>query len=123
MARPASFQAPSGFRESPTSAVARGEVIASTYAIREEIARSETGIVFEARDMALDRLVALKLGWRDPGLPSLLVEARRCAAVRDPCAASGGAREGTHAEAERRLVRGAKVNLGLRPFLSTASSS
>jgi hypothetical protein len=37
--------------------------------------------------------------------------------------ASGGAREGAHAEAERRLVRGAKVNLGLRPFLSTASSS
>jgi serine/threonine protein kinase len=62
-----------------------GEVIASTYSIRDEIARTETGIVFEARDMMLDRLVALKLGWRDAGLPSLLVEARRCAAVRDPC--------------------------------------
>jgi CheY-like chemotaxis protein len=34
----------------------------------------------------LDRLVALKLAWRDPGMPSLILEARRCAAVRDPCA-------------------------------------
>ena len=31
--------------------------------------------------------------------------------------------EGTHTEAERRSVRGAKVNFGLRPFLFTASSS
>jgi DNA-binding response OmpR family regulator len=35
--------------------------------------------------MMLDRLVALKLAWRDPGMPSLILEARRCAAVRDPC--------------------------------------
>ena len=31
--------------------------------------------------------------------------------------------EGTHTEAERRSVRGAKVTFGLRPFLFTASSS
>jgi len=36
--------------------------------------------------MLLDRLVALKLAWRKPETPSLVVEARRCAAVRDPCA-------------------------------------
>lgn len=63
-----------------------GEVVASTYEIRDEIARTETGIVFEARDMLLDRLVALKAAWRERDTPSLVVEARRCAAVRDPCA-------------------------------------
>jgi len=35
--------------------------------------------------MMLDRLVAFKLAWRDNGTPSLLAEAKRCAAVRDPC--------------------------------------
>src|SRR4051812_21018318 len=86
MARSGSFQAPPGFRDSPTRALSHGEVVASTYTIRDEIARTDTGIVFEARDMMLDRLVALKLAWRDPGMPSLILEARRCAAVRDPCA-------------------------------------
>jgi eukaryotic-like serine/threonine-protein kinase len=85
MARSGSFQAPPGFRDSPTRAVGHGEVVASTYAIRDEIARTDTGLVLEARDMMLDRLVALKLAWRDPGMPSLILEARRCAAVRDPC--------------------------------------
>lgn len=79
------FQPPPGYRDSPGRPLTPGEVIASTYAIRSEIARTETGVVFEARDMMLDRLVAMKLGWRDPGMPSLIVEARRCAAVRDPC--------------------------------------
>ena len=74
-----------GYRDSSTPAVAHGDVVAGTYTIREEIARTETGVVYEARDMMLDRLVALKLGWRDPGLPSMILEARRCAAVRDPC--------------------------------------
>jgi len=80
-----SFLAPAGFRDSPARAIGNGEVVASTYAIREEIARTDTGIVFEARDMMLDRPVAFKLAWRDPGSPSLLAEARRCAAVRDAC--------------------------------------
>lgn len=86
MVRPSGFQAPPGFRESPQPPLVPGEVIASTYQMRAEIARTELGVVFEARDMMLDRLVALKLAWRDPGTPSLLGEARRCAAVRDPCA-------------------------------------
>jgi serine/threonine-protein kinase len=86
MTRSASFQAPPGFRDSPIPPVIQGEVVASTYAIRSEITRTETGIVFEARDMMLDRLVAFKLAWRDPGMPSLILEARRCAAVHDPCA-------------------------------------
>jgi CheY-like chemotaxis protein len=80
------FLPPPGFRDSVKPALTNGEVVASTYQIRDEIVRTETGVVFEARDMMIDRLVALKLAWRDPGMPSLLLEARRCAAVRDPCA-------------------------------------
>jgi CheY-like chemotaxis protein len=86
VSRSASFHAPPGFRESPVRAVNAGEVVASTYQIRDEIARTDTGVVYEARDMMMDRLVAFKLAWRDPGTPSLILEARRCAAVRDPCA-------------------------------------
>ncbi|HEX2691288.1 MAG TPA: hypothetical protein VHN14_31965 [Kofleriaceae bacterium] len=85
MGRSGTFQAPPGFRDSAIRALHQGEVVASTYMIREEIARTDTGLVFEAHDMIIDRLVALKLAWRDPGMPSLLLEARRCAAVRDPC--------------------------------------
>lgn len=80
------FAAPAGYRDSPVRPINSGEVVSSTYVIREEIGRTETGIVFEARDMLLDRPVAFKLAWRDPGTPSLLAEARRCAAVLDPCA-------------------------------------
>ena len=86
MARSGSFVAPAGFRDSPTRALAAGEVVDSTYMIRDELVRTDTGVVFEARDMLLERLVAFKLAWRDAGTPSLLAEARRCAAVRDPCA-------------------------------------
>ncbi len=80
------FQAPPGFRDSTTPALSAGEVVSSTYQIRHELARTETGIVYEARDMLLDRLVAFKLAWRDPGIQPLIVEARRCAAVHDACA-------------------------------------
>jgi len=73
--------APPGFRDSQQRPLAPGEVVASTYAIRDEITRTDDGIVFEARDMMLDRPVAFKLAWRDPGTPSLIAEARRCAAV------------------------------------------
>lgn len=84
--RASGFQAPPGYRESPQAALAPGEVVASTYAVKRELCRTDTGVVFEARDMMLDRAVAMKLAWRDPGMPSLILEARRCAAVRDPCA-------------------------------------
>ena len=77
---------PAGFRDSPTTALTDGEVIASTYQIRGEIARTDTGMVYEARDLLLDRLVAMKFAWRDADTPPLLPEARRCALVRDPCA-------------------------------------
>jgi serine/threonine-protein kinase len=80
------FSPPAGYRGSAHRPVASGEVIASTYQIKDEIARADDGVVFDARDMLLDRPVALKLAWRDPGNPSLIAEARRCAAVRDPCA-------------------------------------
>ena len=80
------FSAPAGFRDSPARPLSVGEVVASTYAIRDEIGCTDTGIVFDARDMVLDRPVALKLAWRDPGTPPLIAEARRCAAVRDACA-------------------------------------
>jgi len=86
VSRSGSFQAPPGFRDSPTRVLNPGEVVASTYAIRYEVTRTDTGLVFEARDMMLDRLVAIKLAWRDPGTPSLIAEARRCAQVRDLCA-------------------------------------
>jgi serine/threonine protein kinase len=86
MGRSGSFQAPPGFRDSPQRSLNHGDVVASTYTIRGEIARTDTGVVYEARDMMIDRPVALKLAWRDPGMPSLILEARRCAAVRDPCA-------------------------------------
>ncbi len=81
-------EVPSGFRDSTTQVVVHGDLVGASYTIRQEIARSEDGIVFEAKDMLLDRLLALKLAWRDPGLPSMIFEARRCAAVRAECAAS-----------------------------------
>jgi len=86
MSRSGRIQAPPGFRDSPNRVLNPGEVVASAYAVRAEVARTETGIVYEARDLMLDRPVAMKLAWRDPGSPSLVPEARRCAQVRAPCA-------------------------------------
>jgi CheY-like chemotaxis protein len=78
------FVAPSGFRDSPVGAVSPGEVILSTFRVGESIARTDTGEVFAGWDMLLERAVAMKIAWRDPGTPPLLPEARRCAAVMDP---------------------------------------
>jgi len=78
------FQAPAGFRESPQPAVALGEVVSSAFQIRRDLARTETGQVFGAWDMLLERPMAIKVAWRDPGTPSLVPEARRCTAVGDP---------------------------------------
>ncbi len=74
------------------------ELVGSTYRILGEVARCQTGTVYEAHDVLLDRLVAVKFGSRAPGIPSLIVEARRCAAVRDPCSVQVhgmGVHEGT----------------------------
>jgi serine/threonine protein kinase len=76
--------APPGFRDSPQAALNSDEVVSSAYHVRRELTRTDTGTVFEAWDMLLERPVALKLAWRDAGTPSLLNEARRCAAVVDP---------------------------------------
>jgi len=57
-------------------------VVASTYELGRELARTETGTVYEASDLVIDRTVALKLG----PLGELLPEAKRCSVVADPCA-------------------------------------
>lgn len=79
-----SFVAPSGFRDSPVGALSAGEVVLSTFQVSESVARTETGEVFAGWDMLLERPVAVKIAWRDPGTPALLPEAKRCAAVIDP---------------------------------------
>ncbi len=83
---PFTFAVPAGFRHSHIRPLGEGEVVASTYVVRDEIARTDSGIVFSARDMMFNRAVALKLGWRDRGATSLLEEARRCASVAASCA-------------------------------------
>jgi serine/threonine protein kinase len=75
------FQAPAGFRDSPEPSLGIGEVVSSTYTVRREIARGDAGSVFEVWDMLVERAAVLKVAWRDPGTPSLVPEARRCAAV------------------------------------------
>jgi CheY-like chemotaxis protein len=77
------FAAPPGFRDSPQPPLGAGEVVLSTYQIRRELARSDAGATIEAWDMLLERGVALKIAWKDPGTPALLPEARRCASVAD----------------------------------------
>ena len=64
--------------------LSHGELVGGCYTIHEQLAESETGTVYEARDMMLDRLVALKVG--RPDAQSLIVESRRIAGVRDACA-------------------------------------
>lgn len=75
------LQVPAGFRDSETPALRQGEVVDSRFQVTAFVARSDTGAVFEARDMLLDRSVALKLAWRDASAPRLLPEARQCASV------------------------------------------
>jgi CheY-like chemotaxis protein len=74
-----------GFRDDAESPLSEGDTVASSYHVARELVRTLTGVLYEARDTLLDRLVALKLAWRDPGIPSLVSEARRCASVRDSC--------------------------------------
>jgi serine/threonine protein kinase len=77
------FAAPPGFRDSPQPPLNPGEVVLSTYQVRREISRTDTGATLEAWDMLLERGIALKIAWKDPGTPALLAEARRCSSVAD----------------------------------------
>jgi serine/threonine protein kinase len=76
------IQVPAGFRDSETPALRAGEVVDSAYQISAHLTNTETGAVYEARDMLLDRPVAMKLAWRDPNAARLLPEARQCSTVR-----------------------------------------
>lgn len=79
----ATFQAPSGYRDSDRAIFSDGEVVANAYQVRKLLGTSTSGQVFEAWDMLLERLVALKAGWRDADSPPLLSEARALSAVSD----------------------------------------
>lgn len=82
------FQTPAGFRDSPEPVLSAGEVVASQYTARREVARSEGAALIEAWDMLLERTVLLKVAYRDAGTPSLLAEARRCSGVASDAAAA-----------------------------------
>ncbi|MCG8419676.1 MAG: serine/threonine protein kinase [Proteobacteria bacterium] len=82
------FRAPPGYRDSGRPILTSGEVVSSTYQIRELLHSDETGQVFEAWDMLLERNVALKVAWRDKDVPPLLQEARIPSAIGKSCAAT-----------------------------------
>ena len=82
------FATPAGFRDSAKPVLATGEVVASQYTARREVARVDGGALIEAWDMLLERTVLLKVAYRDAGTPSLLPEARRCAGVACDAAAA-----------------------------------
>lgn len=84
MRRSGLIQVPAGFRDSETPALRAQEVVDSRFQVISYLGRSDTGAVYEARDMLLDRPVALKLAWRDAGSPRLLPEARQCSAIAGP---------------------------------------
>ena len=81
------FRAPPGFRDSGRPIFSTGEVISSTYQIRELLHSDDHGQVYEARDMLLEREVALRASWRDNDVPPLLPEARAPGAIHSPCVA------------------------------------
>ena len=81
------YRPPPGFREGGQPLFTPGTVVANTYQIRALIKTTRTGQLFEARDMQLDRAVAIRASWRDGDVPSLLPEARAVARIHDPCVA------------------------------------
>jgi eukaryotic-like serine/threonine-protein kinase len=76
-----------GYRDSGRPIFATGEVVSSTYQIRELLHGSDRGQVFEAWDMMLERVVALEAAWRDPDVPPLLHQARATSAIDHDCTA------------------------------------
>lgn len=81
------YRPPPGFRDSGQPLFTPGTVLGNTYQIRSLITTDRTGQLFEARDMQLDRAVAVRGNWRDNDVPSLLTEARAVARIHDPCVA------------------------------------
>lgn len=61
-----------------------GELVAGTYEVRCMLGEGGMAQVWEARDLVLDRRVALKAAQPDPRFPSLRNEARALAAFRHP---------------------------------------
>ena len=59
----------------------------STYQVSTLLSSDIDGQLYEAWDMLLERLVALRVSWRDPGVPPLLQHARAVGAIAHPCAA------------------------------------
>jgi eukaryotic-like serine/threonine-protein kinase len=81
------YRPPPGFRDSGEPLFAIGTVVANTYQIRSLITTTRTGQLFEARDMQLERSVAIRANWRDSDVPSLLTEARALARIHESCVA------------------------------------
>ncbi len=81
------FRAPPGYRDSGRPLFSTGEVVSSTYQVRELLHGDDHGQVFEAWDMLLERAVAIKVSWRDDDVPSLLPEARAPTAIGHECVA------------------------------------
>ncbi|HWN66769.1 MAG TPA: response regulator [Haliangium sp.] len=81
------YRPPPGFRDGGEPLFTPGTVVANTYQIRSLITTTRTGQLFEARDMPLERPVAIRANWRDGDVPSQLSEARALARIHDPCVA------------------------------------
>src|SRR5262245_53498058 len=61
-----------------------GEKVDGSYEIRQLLGSGGMGQVLEARDLALNRLVAIKAAWPDDPIPSLRNEGQALPAVRHP---------------------------------------
>ncbi len=76
---------PAGFRGSGEPLFGIGDVVSSSYRVRQLLAADDAAQVLEAWDMVLERSVVLRAAWRGAQQSPLLGEAR--AAIIHPCAA------------------------------------
>ena len=81
------FRPAPGYRDSGRNLFAPNDVLASTYRILGRLHDNAFGQLFEARDLVLDRTVAIQAAWRDPGTPSLHDTVRAMARLRHPAGA------------------------------------